>query len=394
MLLKNKHILLGIGGSIAAYKAPELIRLLQKEGAQVQVMLSKSARHFVTPLTVETLSGNPVLKDIFQHGVQMPHLRSSREADIVLIAPATANMIAQFSYGLAYNLIASTVLGAKCPVVIAPAMNETMWRNPIVQSNVYRLQKAGYFVINPETGYLACGENGDGRLVQLPLLIHEIVKILTPKDFSGCKILLTAGATREYADPVRFLSNASSGKMALALAQEAYWRGGDVTVIHGFSEVEFFPGMKVIKVKTAEEMCHEVLEKANQTDIFIAAAAVTDFRFQKISPGKIKKKTKKNVFLMEQNKDILMMLSQNKVPPFLVAFSLETERPIFYARKKFQQKKLDFMIINNEKVLGSDESQVFFMFGEKGQYLKKLMKLTKTLLATKILDQIKALYFK
>lgn len=417
--LKNKKILLGISGSIAAYKAPELVRLLQKNGAEVTVMMTQSAQKFVSVLVMEALTGKPVLKDLFEEGFKS-HIHPIREADVLLIAPATANLVARLAYGLADDVVTAAALAAKIPVLIAPAMNTAMWENPLVQENIQKLRKV-YKVIDPENGLLACGEEGDGRLADLEMIVDEVVRVVTPQDLQGRKVLITAGATREFLDPVRFMSNGSSGKMGLALAKEAYYRGAEVTVIAGKVEVDFPGYVSLISVESAEQML-EAVEKefgdkaksadknargvGQKPDIFIAAAAVADYRFAEKFSKKMKKNAESLSLKLVPTLDILERVlawrekniknlglgkklgtgrnAKNLNSFFVVGFALETatseQNLIKLAQQKIFRKKVDLLVVNSEKAIGADQAEFLFLtpgsrghgFGVESSTVKKM----------------------
>lgn len=362
MYLEGKHILLGISGSIAAYKTPELIRIFQKEGATVQVMATRSALRFVTPLTLETLSGYPLLEDFSgvdtkHDGKPMKHIHSSRQADLVVIAPATADILAKFAHGFADNIVTTTVLGSQAPVLIAPAMNVQMWKNPLVQENIKKLSPMYHFVM-PEEGFLACGEYGEGRLADLSVVLEEVIRLVTPQDLKDKKILITAGSTREFLDPVRFLSNASSGKMALALAREAYHRGAHLTIVKGFTEVSFDNlatlGIKLLPVISAGEMVDQTLKLIAQTDIFLCPAAIADYQPAQVFSSKIKKNGEKFVGDFIPTPDLLERVAKLKKRPFVVGFALENSLDLKFGNTKLKRKKMDMLVLNGIETLGSE----------------------------------------
>ena len=298
MRLEHKHILLGVTGSIAAYKVPELIRMLQKQGATVQVMVTKSALNFVSVLTLEVISGFPVLRHFFDG---MTHIHASRRADLVLIVPATAHTLAKFACGMAGDLVTASVLASKSPVMIAPAMNTVMWNHKLVQRNVRKLRQVGYHVVEPGDGFLACGEIGEGRLADLSLLEHEIIRLLTFQDLRGKKILITAGATREYLDPVRFLSNASTGKMAYALAEEAYYRGATVTVFLGAVDIDFSSlPVSLVKVTSVQQMLEALMLQCSSADILLLLLQFVIMQLKLFHQRKLKKRKKILFFVFFQ----------------------------------------------------------------------------------------------
>ncbi len=377
MFLKDKKILLGITGSIAAYKTPDLIRLLRKNGAEVEVMVTTAALEFVTETTLTAVSGFPVIKNLFGQAKQvMPHLQHDRKADLILIAPATADILAKFAGGFADDIISATVLAATMPVLIAPAMNTGMWNNPLMQENVSRLKKY-YTFIEPETGVLACGDYGKGKLPDLDVILGALQKLLTATDQShhisgsftsdlcGKRILLTAGATREYLDSVRYLSNASSGKMALELALEAQRRGAELTLIKAFTEVDFDflkeTGAKIIDVVSAQDMTTEVLKNLADQDVLICPAAIADYYYPKIAAAKIKKKSAAMVLKLSPTVDLLKKVSALKRRPYTVGFALEDKFSLENARQKFLEKKLDLLILNTPQTLGKDNVNAFLL---------------------------------
>lgn len=388
MRLKGKRILLGVSGSISAYKIPDLIRLLKKDGAEVQVMMSRAAGQFVTPLTLATVSGEKVLTGMFEEAESMLHISSSRKADLILIAPATANMLAKFAYGMADDLISTTVLGADCPVLIAPAMNVKMWQNYLVQDNYHKLLKAGYKFIGPDNGDLACGEFGEGRLASLENILDEVRKNLTKQDLKGKKVLITAGPTREYADPVRFLSNASSGKMALALIKEAYYRGASVEVISTIDYPNLPSVIKLYLVETAKEMSEQVLRLVKSANIFIANAAVADYSFLNPSKQKIKSNSSTLQFFLKKNPDILQQVSNFENKPFIVGFALESSNHLINAKKKFLAKRPDILVLNGVQALNREFSKVTLLSGKSKKMVEELTEMPKTSIAVRIFDQI------
>lgn len=386
MRLKGKRILFGVGGSISAYKAADLVRLLIKQGADVEVMMSESAQHFITPLTLEVLSGRPVLVNAFQTGDTMPHIHASRKADVILIAPATANQLAKFANGMADDIISMTVLAATCPVVIAPAMNKEMWNNVLTKQNVSKLLTAGYTLVGPASGDLACGEYGEGRFVDFSLLQEEIVRCLTPSDLANKKVLITLGPTREYADPVRFLSNGSTGRMGFALAREAYARGAEITAIVGPLPMDISVPFKKISVMRSDEMLDEVLQHIPQADIFIANAAVSDYRFESYSAEKMKKGQKEMKISLRKTEDILEKVLQRKKRPFTVGFALETSKHYAHAAEKIRVKKMDMLVLNDASTVGKDETLVTIF--SRFQPFIEFPKSSKDIIAKNVFDEI------
>lgn len=378
MRLEKKQIVVGVTGSISAYKVPELLRLLQKEGADVQVMMSPAAEKFVAPFTLAALSGKKVLRDMFDEEDWMAHIQTSRRADILVVAPASANTIAKLAHGMADGLIAATVLAARCPVLIVPSMNDAMWHNPLVQMNVGLLRKAGYTVLEPGVGELACGEEGDGRLPDLSLIVYEIVRLVTSQDLKKKKVLITGGPTREFADPVRFLSNPSSGKMGAVLALEAYARGARVTLVAGSGTLPVLPSsVEVRRVVSAEEMHLEVMSLVRKCDVFVASAAVSDYRFKSLQKQKIKKGSAKIVPELVPTPDILHEVGQLRSRPFMVGFALESEKMVEYARAKMKRKKADLMVVNGPSAFAADVSDVVLLSPKRellrGEYSKEMI---------------------
>lgn len=388
MKLKDKNILLAIGGSISAYKAPDLVRRLQLEGAGVTVMMSVAAQKFITALTLEAISGNQVLTDLFAEGQAMSHIHSSRKVDLILVAPTTANMLAKFSYGLADDLISATVLAANCPVLIAPAMNRQMWKNFLVQDNCERLNKAGYKFVGPDCGDLACGEVGKGRLASFECLVDEVIKLLTFQDLKGKKVLITAGPTREYLDPVRFLANDSSGKMGLNLIKEAFYRGADVVAISSLNYLNLPSSVKIIKVESAKQMAEAVKSNLKKCDVFIANAAVSDYRFATVAKNKIKKKTGGLRLDLVRNPDILEMVSGIKNSPFIVGFALETENYLENGWGKMLKKGCDLLVVNDVTTLGSDLAKVAFITPDSEKDVIDLQEIPKRSVALMVFNHV------
>ena len=356
--MKDKFIVVGVTGSIAAYKAVELVRLLKKRGAQVQVIMTKEACKFVAPLTFQVVSQNPVITDMFQppYSWDVEHVSLARKADLFVVAPATAHIIARISAGLADDMLTTTILATKAKVVIVPAMNAHMYENMVTQRNIKYLNSLGFNVIEPGTGYLACGESGKGRFPEHGLILTEIQRTLSSNDLKGKKVLVTAGPTREHIDPVRFITNLSTGKMGFALAERAVIRGAEVTLISGSSYLQPpFCLNKFINVQTAEEMLRCVLDNFKGVDIVIKAAAVGDFKPQKVFSEKIKKTTDKDRLVLEFEKtpDILYELGKRKKQQVLVGFAAETNELIKHAKDKLKHKNLDFIVANDITQKGS-----------------------------------------
>jgi len=385
MLLKNKKILLGVCGSIAAYKTPELVRLFRQAEADVSVMLTDNAAHFVAPLTLQTLSGRQVLRNMFEEGEGIVHIEAVRNADVLIIAPATANMLAKLAFGLADDLVSTAVLACDKPVLIVPAMNVKMWTNRLVKRNVKILKEAGYHFLDPEEGDLACGERGTGRMAGLKKIMWEAARLTTAPDLRGKKVLITAGPTREYGDPVRFISNASSGKMGFALSKEAYFRGAEVTVVAGTTAGEVPDKVKVVRVISADDMMKKVTEEIKSSDVFIANAAVCDYRFAAFSNNKIKKSPVGMSIRMLVNPDILAHAGRMKKRPFIVGFALETDEPLKNALAKMKRKNVDLMVANGVDAMETDSAAVILI--TKGK-VEKLAKMPKESIARSIFNKI------
>jgi phosphopantothenoylcysteine decarboxylase/phosphopantothenate--cysteine ligase len=352
--LQGKRILFGVTGSIAAYKAAQWVRELVKEESQVEVILTEAAERFVTPLTFAALSGNPVYRDMFDEAPDrvMAHINLSRDADVLVIAPATAQTLAKLASGMADNLLTSAVLAARIPVVLCPAMNCAMWTHAATRHNLLRLQQLGYHVVQPGCGSLACGETGDGRLAEWDCVRETLLSVLQTADLSGRKILITAGPTREPLDPVRFLSNRSSGKMGYALARTARRRGAEVTLVSGPVALEPPPGINVIPVTTAEDMAEAVLSRSEQMDIIVKSAAVADFKPISCQSLKIKKTGQGLQLDLVKNVDILAELGKRRHPgQILVGFAAESHNHEQEGQRKLREKHLDLIVVND--ILGS-----------------------------------------
>ena len=355
-MLEGKHIILGVTGSIAAYKTASLASMLKKQKANVTVIMTKNATNFINPITFEELTGNKCLVDTFdrnfQHNVE--HIALARLADVFLIAPASANVIAKAAHGLADDMLTTTFLACECPKLIAPAMNTRMYHNPITQDNLKLLRKYRIEVIDPASGYLACGDVGDGKMPEPELLFEYIVKALTPKDMAGKKVLVTAGPTREKIDPVRYISNHSTGKMGYAIARAAMLRGAEVTLVTGKTNLAPPISVDMVHVTSAAEMAEAVKERADEQDIIIKAAAVADYRPKFTSDEKIKKKEDDMSIALERTEDILGFLGTHKRDgQFLCGFSMETENMEQNSREKLKKKNLDLIVANNLKQAGA-----------------------------------------
>lgn len=386
-MLENKNILIGITGGIAAYKICTLIRLYRKAGANVRVVLTPNALNFVTKLTLQTLSNNEVYVDNFEIDEYKPEHIALTEADIFVIAPASANTIGKIANGICDNLLLSTACAFSKPILIAPAMNENMWNNPFVQENMSKLKKHGYHIVDPETGFLACGTNGVGRMKEPEEIFDRTVEIFSEnKKLKGKKILITAGGTREKIDPVRYITNASSGKMGLALADNAYRMGADVTLVSTFKADKPY---KNIVTETALEMEKAVKENLSNQDCVIMAAAVSDYRVENCAENKIKKQGNKLTLELVENPDILKSICKtpNKI---ICGFCAESENLLENAKAKIQKKGCDFLIANDisRKDIGfnTDENEVYII--DKSLNIKHIEKDTKENIAQRILEEI------
>jgi len=356
--IADKHIVLGITGSIAAYKVADWVRSLRRDGAKVTVIVSNGGARFVTPLTFAALSGNHVYSDMFDmnEAENIPHIELAKQCDMLLIAPASAGTIARLAQGLADDLLSTVALACDAPVMICPAMNSKMFLHPATQDNLARLEKYGYKVINPEVGTMACGDEGPGRLPEWHVARHSIISTFVSQDLAGKAVIVSAGPTWEPLDPVRFLSNRSSGKMGYAIAAAASQRGASVTLISGPTALPAPPGVKTIQITTAQEMYDEILSRYEGIDVVVKAAAVSDFRPDSQAAQKLKKSTAKATTLsLQPNPDILHTLGERKGKchyPLLVGFAAESENHIEEGRRKLREKNLDLMVVND--ITGTD----------------------------------------
>jgi len=391
-MLKGKKIVLGVTGGIAAYKAAELTRALIKEGAQVKVIMTKSAGEFVAPLTFQTLSGNMVYTDMFVPTAKydMAHISLAEFADAFVIAPATGNIIGKIASGIADDLLSTTVMASDKPLLVCPAMNDRMLANPAVQENINKLKKYGYVVMESAYGELACKTQGAGRLPEIPAIVEEIDILLTSKDLRGEKILITAGPTEEPLDPVRFITNLSSGKMGYALATVANRRGAQVTLITGPTDLPLPPVHKVVRIRTAREMHAAVLENFKQATIIIKAAAVADYRPAVLAREKIKKGNEPLALKLERNPDIIAELGKVKGNRTLVGFAMETQNLLANAREKLERKNLDFIVANSLREEGAgfqSDTNVITIIDASGK-TEALPRMAKIDAAEVILDRI------
>ena len=356
-MLQGKTVLLGVTGSIAAYKIAYLASALKKLHAQVHVLMTENATNFINPITFESLTGNKCLVDTFDRNFQfqVEHVSIAKQADVVMIAPASANVIGKLAHGIADDMLTTTIMACKCKKIISPAMNTNMYENPIVQDNLAILQHYGYEVIEPASGYLACGDTGAGKMPEPEMLLEYILReIAKEKDLTGRKVLVTAGPTQEAIDPVRYITNHSSGKMGYALAKAAMLRGAQVTLVSGPCAIEPPPFVKLVPIVTAKEMFDAVTSVSFEQDIIIKAAAVADYRPAKAFDDKVKKQEGQMSIELEKTDDILQYLGDNRVPgQFLCGFSMETQNMLGNSRAKLGKKHLDMVAANNLKVAGA-----------------------------------------
>ena len=356
-MLQGKTVLLGVTGSIAAYKIAYLASALKKLHAQVHVLMTENATNFINPITFESLTGNKCLVDTFDRNFQfqVEHVSIAKQADVVMIAPASANVIGKLAHGIADDMLTTTIMACKCKKIISPAMNTNMYENPIVQDNLAILQHYGYEVIEPASGYLACGDTGAGKMPEPEMLLEYILReIAKEKDLTGQKVLVTAGPTQEAIDPVRYITNHSSGKMGYALAKAAMLRGAQVTLVSGPCAIEPPPFVKLVPIVTAKEMFDAVTSVSFEQDIIIKAAAVADYRPAKVFDDKVKKQEGQMSIELEKTDDILQYLGDNRVPgQFLCGFSMETQNMLGNSRAKLGKKHLDMVAANNLKVAGA-----------------------------------------
>lgn len=378
-LCKDRNILIGVTGSIAAYKAVELVRLLKNAGANVKVVMTKDAKEFITELTLQAVSGSPVHSELLDPTTEasMSHITLAKWAELLLIVPATANIIAKLNAGFADDLLTTLYLASAAPTVIVPAMNQQMWRHSATQANVMALEKRGIAIWGPDEGSQACGDIGPGRMIEPLQILSEIEQFFSPKILQGKIVVITAGPTRERIDPVRFLSNDSSGKMGYALAEAAKALGAQVTLVSGPTYLDPPQGVNVIKVESAQEMYDGVMQTIAESDIFIASAAVADFRVSGISKHKIKKPSVPEIHL-EPNVDILQAVANLNKRPYVVGFAAETENVIENAAKKLHDKKLDMIVANqvgqDGTGFGGDDNQVSVLTADDRVDLDRMSK--------------------
>ena len=393
-MFKEKTIVVGVTGSIAAYKAAELVSQLKKKDANVHCVMTKAAQAFLTALTLRTLSQNPVVTELLAEPQrwEVEHVGLATAADLFIVAPATANILAKVCHGIADDFLTTAILATKAPVLFAPAMNVCMYENPVTQQNLARLKELGYFLVEPEEGDLACGSQGKGRLAKLEHILARAEELLVrDKPLQGKKVLVTAGPTRESLDPVRFLSNRSSGKMGYALARQAHLWGAEAILVSGPTDLAPCPGVHCIPVETAEEMYQEVMKHAADCRIIIKAAAVADYRPKERKEEKIKKQAGELVLELSRNPDILAELGRRKQKgQILVGFAAETEKVLDHAAEKVRQKQLDFIVANDLTKEGAgfaaDTNIVTFVFPDCSR--KDFAKMSKDEVAKAILEEI------
>ena len=394
-MLKGKTVVLGVTGSIAAYKIASLASMLVKKQVNVHVIMTQNATNFINPITFETLTGHKCLVDTFDRNCefQVEHVSLAKQADVVMIAPASANVIGKLAHGIADDMLTTTLLACRCPKFLSPAMNTAMYENPMVQDNLKILKKYGYKVITPASGYLACGDTGSGKMPEPETLFQYIERELAgPKDLTGKKVLVTAGPTQENIDPVRYITNHSSGKMGYAVAKAAMLRGAEVTLVSG--QTALTPPMFVdyVQITTAEEMYQAVTSRSDEQDIIIKAAAVADYRPKTVYENKVKKQDGQMSIELERTRDILAYLGEHKREnQFLCGFSMETENMIGNSRAKLQKKNLDMVAANNVKVEGAGfqgDTNVMTLITQDQEIALPLM--SKEEVADKILDTIRS----
>lgn len=395
-MFKGKNVVLAVTGSIAAYKIANLASMLMKQHCKVTVMMTQNATNFINPITFETLTGNKCLVDTFDRNFQysVEHVSLAKETDVVLVAPASANVIAKMAHGIADDMLTTTILACECKKIIAPAMNTHMYHNPIVQDNLKILEKYGMEVIKPDYGYLACGDVGDGKMPSEETLFSYIEKeIARGKDLAGKKVLVTAGPTREAIDPVRFITNHSTGKMGYAIAKAAMLRGAEVTLVTGPVNIKAPNFVKVVPITSAQDMFEAVKEHYEEQDIIIKSAAVADYTPENVATEKVKKKDGDMSIPLKRTQDILEFLGENrKEGQFLCGFSMETENMLENSKAKLEKKKVDMIAANNLKDdgagFGTSTNVVTLITKNEA---KELPLMSKDEVAHVILDEIKKL---
>lgn len=392
-MLKGKTVILGVTGSIAAYKAANLASMLKKQHADVQVIMTQNATQFMNPITFESLTGNKCLVDTFDRNFQfqVEHVALAKRADLAIVAPATANIMAKLAHGLADDMLTTTLLACRCPKLIAPAMNTRMYENPVTQDNMDILRKYGFRIIEPAVGHLACGDTGAGKLPPETLLLECILdEIAMEKDMKGLHVLITAGPTMEAIDPVRFISNHSTGKMGYALARVCRRRGAEVTLVSGKTNLEAPYGVTLVPVTSAQDMFEAVSSRAKEQDMIIKAAAVADYRPVTVAENKIKKSPGDMSIALERTPDILAWLGEHRREgQVLCGFAMETEHMVEHAKEKLTRKHVDMIAANNVKVAGAGfgtDTNVVTLITEDG--VEELAKMSKEEVASRIVDAL------
>lgn len=392
-MLSGKTVILGVTGSIAAYKAANLASMLKKQHADVQVIMTKNATQFMNPITFESLTGNKCLVDTFDRNFQfqVEHVALAKRADLAIVAPATANIMAKLAHGLADDMLTTTLLACRCPKLIAPAMNTRMYENPVTQDNMDLLRKYGFRIIEPVVGHLACGDTGAGKLPPETLLLECILdEIAMEKDMKGLHVLITAGPTMEAIDPVRFISNHSTGKMGYALARVCRRRGAEVTLVSGKTNLEAPYGVTIVPVTSAQDMFEAVSSRAKEQDMIIKAAAVADYRPVTVAENKIKKSPGDMSIALERTTDILAWLGEHRREgQVLCGFAMETEHMVEHAKEKLTRKHVDMIAANNVKVAGAGfgtDTNVVTLITEDG--VEELAKMSKEEVASRIVDAL------
>ena len=391
-MLANQKFLVGVTGAIAAYKSIALIRRLRDEGVLVRVVMTESAKAFITPLTFQVVSGYPVASDLFVSASVsgMEHVDLARWCDFVLVTPASADFISSLAHGRADDLLTTLCLATQAPVAIAPSMNQQMWRNKIIQANVNRLREYGIYIFGPAIGAQACGEYGPGRLLELEELINQLKITYTKKVLLGKRILITAGPTQEAIDPVRYLTNHSSGKMGYALAEAAVAMGAEITLISGPTQLMASPKINCVNVTSTIQMFDAVMQRIADCDVFISAAAVSDYRAKDQAYQKVKKSEKNMTLDLVRNPDIISSVGKLSKKPFIVGFALETDNYLINAKTKLRQKNMDMIVLNGENALNSDENVVTVI--DRLEQIKNFSA-SKALIAIELMKLLASSYF-
>ena len=392
-MLKNKTVLLGVSGGIAAYKSAMLASFLIKQGADVHVIMTANATNFINPITFETLTGHKCLVDTFDRNFEfhVEHVSLAKKADVAVVAPATANVIAKLAHGLADDMLTTTMLACRKHKIIVPAMNTNMYENPVTQNNLKLLEKYGMEVVKPACGYLACGDVGAGKMPEpSEILAYVLRECAMKKDMKGKRVLVTAGATQEAIDPVRYITNHSTGKMGYAIAEICMLRGADVTLVSGPASIDPPPFVKVEHITSAKEMFNVVTSLSGEMDIIVKAAAVADYRPKQVSDQKVKKKEGDLSIELERTDDILAWLGEHKKEgQFLCGFSMETEHLLENSKKKLEKKRVDMIVANNLKESGAGfgtDTNIVTLITREGE--KKLEQMSKLEVAVRMMDEI------